>query len=103
MFPILYSYETESGQISPLPTSPFLIPAILVYGFCALFSRSRRSRRYRLSSNFNQAEYELNKRLYYQIKPKVLQGAELTLSEHNLWYNILPYPSWAKSGEHWSY
>jgi hypothetical protein len=100
---ILYSYETTNGEIRPLPASPLLLPALVWISVAALFRSIGPSRYKRIPITFNQAEYETNKQLYHQILPKVLAGEELSVYEHNLWYNVLPYPSWRKQGERWQY
>ena len=92
---ILYSYETTNGEIRPLPASPFLLPALIWLGIAKLLKLQRPKQSKELPVTFNHAEYARNKRLYYEILPKVLAGEELSIRDHELWYNVLPYPSWA--------
>lgn len=100
---ILYSYETTNGEIRPLPASPFLLPAIIWIIVSNILRLNKPTRAKPLPITFNSAEYAQNKQIYYELLPKVLAGKELSVSEHNLWYNVLPYPSWCSPGERWQY
>jgi hypothetical protein len=87
---ILYSYNAENNEIKPLPASPFLLPAILLYGFLRLCRRLFPTRGRTIRRDICMVGYSYYKSRYDRLLPKVLSGEELTLSEFDLWYRVLP-------------
>ena len=102
---LLWGIDCDSGKISALPASPFLLPAVLVYcvlWFIGLFI-PRKVRTEPIPHNFNQKEYARNKIMYHYLCDKLNRGQQLTDSEKYALNYALPRPSWAKPGEWWTY
>lgn len=105
---LLYSYDEGDGKISPLPASPYLVPAILAY--CLLWLGSLTSRYIRGNTgpenltNTRGLEYQTWKiyrdRYIFLVDKKAKEG--LTIQEIRELTKI-QYPPWAGPGEVWTY
>lgn len=102
---LLWGIDCNSGQISPLPASPLLLPCAIVAGFLWLIAKiwPKRIKKQPLSADFNQAEWDRNYKLYHKLINKKAAGIQLTESENIMLRYYLPYPSWSKPGEYWTY
>lgn len=102
---LLWGINCESGQISALPASPFLLPAFLIYcvvWFIGLFV-PKKVKKEPIPLDFDEQEYAKNKAMYHYLCDKLQRGEQLTDSEKYTLNCILPRPSWAKPGEWWTY
>lgn len=107
---LLYSYDQENNVISPIPASPYLIPAIIGYGllwFVGLFFDS--SKKYLLGvkekiTHTRGVDYETWKvyrdKYIYLIKKREDYG--LTAAEI-IELRTIQRPPWAQPDEIWTY
>lgn len=107
---LLYSYDQESSTISPLPASPYLIPAVIGYGLLWLIGLAfDSSKRYLLGvkekiTETRGIDYETWKvyrdQYIYLIKKREEYG--LTAAEIRE-LNSIQHPPWAQADEIWTY
>ena len=102
---LLWGIDCQSGKISALPASPLLLPAALFFGVLWLIGLfiPKQVKREPMPENFNEKEYMHNSIQYHYLCGKIRDGIELTDSERFTLRRVLPYPSWAKPGEFWTY
>lgn len=105
---LLYSYDDETNTISPLPASPYLLPAIFAYCFVWLGSLAFRYLKGNTgpenATKTRGLEYETWKvyrdRYVFLVDKKQSQG--LSIEEVRELARI-QYPPWAGPGEIWTY
>jgi hypothetical protein len=100
-----WSYDTENQSFGALPAGPFLLPAVFIAVFVGLASslkdRANHPERVLPQSIASSAEYQQNKRRYYELIQKKVWQDGLTIAEqHEL--DQLKRPWWVESGT-WSY
>ena len=105
---LLYSYDDENKKISPLPASPYLLPAVIVYvllwaGSCisSFFNRSSNTENVTKTMGLTYETWRPYRDRYIcLIDKKNRQG--LTPNEARELARV-QYPPWAKHGEVWTY
>lgn len=102
---LLWGMDRESGAISALPASPLLLPALIFYFILWIISPlfKKRDKPIPLPGNFDQEEWSSNKIEYYKYVDKMRKGEPLSDFEQIRMNTVLPRPSWAKTGEWWTY
>jgi hypothetical protein len=101
---LLWGIDNETGKINALPASPLLLPAFIVYCIAWLLSLfPKRTTGEPLPCNFDQDEFNKNKKEYDYYCMKIRKGIELTSEERHRLNAVLPRPSWSKPGENWHY
>lgn len=105
---LLYSYDEENNKISPLPASPYLIPAIIAYCFIWLGSLTARYFKGNIgpenvtkSRNLSYETWQIYRDRYIFLVDK-RRNHGLTVAEIKELAG-LQYPPWAKRGEIWTY
>lgn len=107
---LLYVYDEESKAISPMPASPYLLPAIVGYGllwFVSIlvdsFNGTGIGHRQNVSKSRG-VDYETWKvyRDKYLLLVKKREDYGLTSAEIQELY-LIQHPPWAKPDEVWTY
>ena len=102
---LLWGIDNETGNISALPASPLLLPAVAAYVVIWLLELilPKRVKKKPLPDNFNKEEWKRNHKLYNLLLDKQRLGIKLTEPELMQLHHYLGRPSWAKPGEWWTY
>lgn len=103
---VLWGYDESTGDISTLPASPWLLPALGLLAFATLLERTgflSENGPVSLPAGFNEKEWRENSERYHYLVDKEFSGEGLTISEQYELTNKLPHPSWAQPGEYWTY
>lgn len=99
---LIYSYDDSSGSFSPLPASPFLLPAIFLWAFFKFATNAKEIKKITNSSPIEMPEkfYAYKKRYHEMIE---IQGRrDFTDKEHSEFHSLI-YPPWGEPGEVWTY
>jgi hypothetical protein len=102
---ILWGVNSDTQNIAALPASPFLIPAILLYGTLWIISKILRIGEEKprpVPVNINWDEYWQNKVESDRICNKIKSRQELT-PEDIYRLTIIAQPSWADPRDWWVY
>jgi len=101
---IFWSYDESEGSFSPLPASPWLLPAIGLFALAALFQAIKSSQppeELGPMPPYDPILYEKNKTRYYYL---IQRKADYGLSEdEQSELNRLIRPPWASKGQIWTY
>lgn len=103
MAELKYIYDQDGG-ISPYPSSPFLLPALVIFGAGKFINWlfSSKSTFWRHVPNVSLEEYRHNRKIYLKLQESWRLNGKWTIEEY-LQNDYIGQPSWALPGEHWSY
>lgn len=101
---IFYAYDSATGSFSPLPASPWLLPAMGVFALLAAYKKCELSRPVIVGEPPEIDPKVLNsyRARYNKLIDKKHWGDGLSFEE-SIELNNLQRPPWAKPGEVWTY